>query len=90
MGKASEALGDSLTEFEPDLTAEQIDVFFNAADPHDPAPELLGSASTRIVYDLDRFPLCPRGPPGRSDPLASDLRRHPRPRDPCQRPAPGR
>ena len=55
MGKASEDLGDSLAGFEPDLNPDQIDGFFLAADPHDPAPELLGGASTRIVYDLDRF-----------------------------------
>ena len=57
MGKSDQTLGDSLTEFESDLTSGQIEVFFDAADPHDPAPTLLGSATTRIIYDLDRFRL---------------------------------
>ena len=55
MGKRDESLGDSLAGFEPDLSAEQIEDFFNADAPHDPAPALLGSATTRIIYDLDRF-----------------------------------
>ena len=38
-----------------DLTPAQIDAFFNATDPHDPAHALLEDATTRIVYDLDRF-----------------------------------
>ena len=54
LGKAGE-LGDSLQGFEPDLTGTQIDAFFNAADPHTLAPGLLKNATTRIIYDVDRF-----------------------------------
>jgi RHS repeat-associated protein len=46
--------GDSLTAFVPDLTQAQLDGFFNA-DPHAAAATLLKDATTRIVYDLDRF-----------------------------------
>ena len=56
MGKATETLGDSLTSFHPDLTQQQIDDFYAAADPHTLAGALLGTATTRIVYDVDRFP----------------------------------
>jgi len=47
--------GDSLALFEADLSQAQIDGFYDAADPHVPAPDLLRDASTRIIYDLDRF-----------------------------------
>jgi RHS repeat-associated protein len=54
MGKATETLGDSLTGFLPDLTQRQIDEFY--CDPRGPvATEMLGNATTRIIYDLDRF-----------------------------------
>jgi RHS repeat-associated protein len=53
MGKSGE--GDSLEDFAPDLTAQQVDDFLAAADPHGPALDLLGSATTRVVYDMDRF-----------------------------------
>lgn len=55
MGKANENVGDSLNGFAPDLSVAQIDNFFNAGDPHVPAVALLGNATTRVVYDLDRF-----------------------------------
>lgn len=57
MGKplADPVEGDSLEGFQEDLTQDQIDLFYDADDPHEPAPELLKDASTRIVYDLDRF-----------------------------------
>jgi RHS repeat-associated protein len=55
MGKTTESLGDSLTSFAPDVTRQQIDDFFNAADPHAFAEALLGSATTRIIYDLEHF-----------------------------------
>jgi len=55
MGKPAEAIGDSLVGFSPDLSSGQIDGFFDAADPHTVAAPLVGSASTRIVYDADRF-----------------------------------
>ncbi len=47
--------GDSLAGFVTDLTPTQIDDFFEATDPHAGAPALLQGATTRIVYDLDRF-----------------------------------
>ncbi|MEK6804180.1 MAG: toxin TcdB middle/C-terminal domain-containing protein [Nitrospirota bacterium] len=47
--------GDSLTGFVADLTQAQLDGFFAAADPHATASALLKDATTRIVYDLDRF-----------------------------------
>ena len=57
MGKPlpAPAEGDSLTGFVADLTQAQLDAFFDAADPHASAPALLQGATTRIVYDLDRF-----------------------------------
>jgi RHS repeat-associated protein len=55
MGKTTEALGDSFTTFTPDLTQQQIDDFYTASDPHTLAGDLLGTATTRIVYDVDRF-----------------------------------
>lgn len=53
MGKAGETLGDSLTEFTPELTPAQREAFL--ADPLAQAASLLGSATTRIVYDLARY-----------------------------------
>ncbi|WP_337287739.1 SpvB/TcaC N-terminal domain-containing protein [Candidatus Methylomirabilis sp.] len=47
--------GDTLTGFAADLTQAQLDGFFDAADPHVTAAALLNDATTRIVYDLDRF-----------------------------------
>ena len=64
MGKTN-AVGDSLVDFEPELTEAQLDAFI--ARPRQPsanpaqgeaaqlARDLLKNASTRIVYDLDRF-----------------------------------
>lgn len=69
MGKENEPdgiqKGDLLDGFEPDLTQAQLDAFL--AKPREPGADpsesvatqivhdLLGQASTRIVYDLDRF-----------------------------------
>jgi len=54
MGKVIENLGDSLDGFQAQLTQIQIDAFF--ADPRGPiAAELLGNASSRIIYDETRF-----------------------------------
>jgi RHS repeat-associated protein len=65
MGKTSETLGDSLANFVPDLTVADLDVFLG--QPRRPSPDpaasevteivrdLLKNATTRIVYDLDRF-----------------------------------
>jgi RHS repeat-associated protein len=47
--------GDTLTGFVADLTQAQLDGFFEAADPRAGALGLLRDATTRIVYDLDRF-----------------------------------
>ncbi|MGE3163994.1 MAG: SpvB/TcaC N-terminal domain-containing protein [Planctomycetota bacterium] len=57
MGKPTPAPveGDTLTGFVADLAHAQLDAFLDAADPHAPAPTLLQGATTRIVYDLDRF-----------------------------------
>ncbi len=57
MGKLGEGEheGDVLEGFEADLAAQQVDDFFDASDPHTLAPGLLGKATTRVVYDLDRF-----------------------------------
>lgn len=46
MGKPTPATveGDSLTGVVADLTRAQVDGFFNAGDPHGPAPGLLGDA----------------------------------------------
>jgi RHS repeat-associated protein len=53
MGKAGETQGDSLADFNVSLTTEQRDAFL--ADPLTHAAALLGSASTRVVYNLERF-----------------------------------
>ena len=55
MGKTTEKLGDSLENLAADLTLAQIDAFHGADDPHTLAGALLGTASTRIVYDVERF-----------------------------------
>jgi RHS repeat-associated protein len=47
--------GDSLAGFVTDLTQAQVDSYFEASDPHAVAAGLLQGATTRIVYDLDRF-----------------------------------
>jgi hypothetical protein len=55
MGKTTETLGDSLSGFVADLSQPQIDGFYEAANPHALAGGLLGAATTRIVYDVNRF-----------------------------------
>ena len=47
--------GDTLDGFVAELTQVQRDAFFDAADPRVAAPALLQSATTRVIYDLDRF-----------------------------------
>ncbi|MBC7817374.1 MAG: toxin, partial [Planctomycetaceae bacterium] len=52
--------GDSLTDFKPELTDDQRTVFFNKPRlPRDvkpyPGTPLLKGATTRIIYDVDRF-----------------------------------
>ena len=53
MGKPEERLGDSLDGFDPDPDDEAVAAYLAdpLADPH----RLLGSASTRLVYDLFAF-----------------------------------
>ncbi|MCA1560554.1 MAG: toxin, partial [Acidobacteria bacterium] len=53
MGKTTDTQGDSLAGFIANLTPEQRDAF--VADPLSHAAPLLGSATTRIVYDLERY-----------------------------------
>ncbi|NGO54716.1 SpvB/TcaC N-terminal domain-containing protein [Allomesorhizobium camelthorni] len=57
MGKPRPARpkGDTLAGFVPDLTQQQIDRVFGAADPRSTAAALLMGATTRVVYDIDRF-----------------------------------
>ena len=50
-----DTVGDTLSDFEPDLTQAQLDGFYNVPDPRAPASSLLTGATTRIIYDLDRF-----------------------------------
>jgi len=58
-GKAAGPVeGDSLDAFVTDLSPAQIAAFFDAPDPRALAVGYLGSATTRIVYDLDRAPVC--------------------------------
>jgi RHS repeat-associated protein len=47
--------GDALAGFVTDLTQAELDGFFDAPDPHGSAATLLKDATTRVVYDLDRF-----------------------------------
>jgi RHS repeat-associated protein len=53
MGKTSETQGDLLANFAPDLSKQDLNTFF--ANPRVQAESLLGDATTRIIYDLDRF-----------------------------------
>jgi RHS repeat-associated protein len=56
MGKASETKGDLLpSEFNPDPTPTEIDNFFK--HPCITAADLLGGATTRVIYDLGRYRL---------------------------------
>ena len=47
--------GDSFTTFTADLLQADIDGFINNANPLSLAPGLLGTATTRVIYDLERF-----------------------------------
>ena len=59
MGKAAGPVeGDSFGTFTADLTPQQIEDFFDAANPRPLAIAHLGTATTRIIYDLDRVPAC--------------------------------
>jgi RHS repeat-associated protein len=48
-------LGDSFGTFSTILSQAQIDAFCAANDPHTLAGALLGTATTRVVYDLAQF-----------------------------------
>ena len=53
MGKISEIVGDSLSEFEADLDEATLTTHINS--PLDNPQEILGTATTRLVYDLWRY-----------------------------------
>jgi RHS repeat-associated protein len=53
MGKPEERLGDSLDGFNPDPGPAGITAYF--ADPFVGAHQLLGQATTRVLYDLDAY-----------------------------------
>jgi RHS repeat-associated protein len=58
-GKATGPVeGDSFDTFTTDLTPEEIKAFFDATDPRSLAIEHLGTATTRILYDLEQVPVC--------------------------------
>lgn len=58
-GKAAGVVeGDSFDDFVADLTPAQIEDFFDAANPRSLAIAHLGTATTRIIYDLERAPVC--------------------------------
>lgn len=50
--------GDSFDTFTTDLTLQEIQDYIDAANPHVLAVNHLGTATTRIIYDLDRIPPC--------------------------------
>jgi len=59
LGKATGPVeGDSFDRFVTDLTPSQLKAFFDAGDPYALAAEHLGTATTRILYDFDRIPMC--------------------------------
>jgi hypothetical protein len=53
MGKPEERLGDSLDGFAPDTAPDAVDAYF--ADPFEHAQELLGHATSRVLYDSDAY-----------------------------------
>ena len=55
MGKPGQNIGDSFTTFTSDLTQAQIDAFYAADDPHTLAGGLLGTATTRIIYNMQQY-----------------------------------
>lgn len=52
-GKDGEAQGDSLEGFEPDLDPRTVRAFLH--DPRGASGRLLGRATTRMVYDAERY-----------------------------------
>jgi RHS repeat-associated protein len=58
-GKAAGPVeGDSFDTFPADLAPAEIQAFFDAADPRPLAITHLGTATTRILYDPERVPVC--------------------------------
>ena len=53
MGKPEEPVGDNLDAFEPDPLPEVTEAYFADAFGH--GHELLGQATTRVLYDLDAY-----------------------------------
>jgi len=59
LGKATGSVeGDSFDQFVTDLAPSRVKVFFDAEDPYALASEHLGTATTRILYDFNRVPIC--------------------------------
>ncbi|WAK00594.1 SpvB/TcaC N-terminal domain-containing protein [Methylobacter sp. YRD-M1] len=59
-GKIGQALGDLLEVFDPDPPLATLQAF--VADPREQSASLLGKATTRTVYDLDRYQRCGQPP----------------------------
>ena len=58
-GKATGPVeGDSFDTFTADLTPTGIAAFFDSTSPAPLASTYLGTATTRILYDLERVPVC--------------------------------
>lgn len=53
MGKPEERLGDSLDGFQPDLPVPVVTAYF--ADPFGHSHEILGQATTRVLYDTGAY-----------------------------------
>jgi RHS repeat-associated protein len=66
MGKPLPAIveGDTLSGFAANLTQAELGTLFDAPDPRDGARLLLQGATTRFVYDLDRFRRTRQANPG--------------------------
>jgi hypothetical protein len=59
MGKAEGPVeGDSFDDFVTDLARTEIKRYFAAEAPRDLAVAHLGTATTRVIYDLDQVPAC--------------------------------
>ena len=50
--------GDSFANFMIDLAPADVTAFFAATDPRALAVTHLGTATTRIIYDLETVPVC--------------------------------
>jgi RHS repeat-associated protein len=58
LGKTGSLEGDSFSTFTDDLEEIQIQAYVDADDPAPLAAALLGSATTRVLYDFGRIPAC--------------------------------